>query len=333
MSIQARACVQFWTSATGGNATGRSSDTTSPRMRNETPPSNHHCHSFESRHFIIKCYFRLSKLRRILFALHRLSSGKKLAALARPVTIINRHLVPHFGATPLNQLTMENGLAYIEQRRAGGAAEGTLARECGVLQAILNYAVALDVLDKNRLWLLPAPEWTSRERVATPDELIRLLTAASDPVRRLIVLALQTTLRESKLIEIHEEWIVRRGDGPWLLLSSGSRHKRVPKEVPLTALALRALNGDQSRIGRRFFSQWKDGNSFKHRWGELCRKAGVHDLTFHDLRHTAASWLLEAVSTMRLSRSYSVIAYRAWETATFTTGNTGCATPSSVLKQ
>ncbi len=26
----------------------------------------------------------------------------------------------------------------------------------------------------------------------------------------------------------------------------------------------------------------------------LCRPAGAHDLTFHDLRHSAASWLLEA---------------------------------------
>jgi integrase len=57
---------------------------------------------------------------------------------------------------------------------------------------------------------------------------------------------------------------------------------------------MRALYGEQSRIGGRFFAQWKDGNSFKHRWGELCRRADVHNLTFHDLRHTAASWLLEA---------------------------------------
>ena len=41
-------------------------------------------------------------------------------------------------------------------------------------------------------------------------------------------------------------------------------------------------------------AQWKDGSSFKHRWAELCHRAGIHDLNFHDLRHRAASWLLEA---------------------------------------
>ena len=105
--------------------------------------------------------------------------AKKLAALDRPLTIINRHLVPHFGVTPLNQLAMEDGLSYIAQRRAAGAAEGTLARECGVLQAILNYAVAIDVLDKNRLRLLPVPEWKSRERVATATNLF----GSSEPRR------------------------------------------------------------------------------------------------------------------------------------------------------
>ncbi len=40
-------------------------------------------------------------------------------------------------------------------------------------------------------------------------------------------------------------------------------------------------------------AQWRDGNSFKHRLAELCHRAGIHDLKLHDLRHTAASWLLE----------------------------------------
>lgn len=189
---------------------------------------------------------------------------------------------------------MEHGLTYLAQRRAAGAAEGTLSRECGVLQAFLNYAVAIEALDKNRLKMLPSPRWESRQRVVSAAELVKLFQIASDSLRRMMIVALLTTLRESKLIETHEEWLVQRGDGWWMMPSPGSRHKRVPKEVPLTDLAVRALYGDQPRIGGRFFSQWKDGNSFKHRWSELCRRAGIHDLTFHDLRHSAASWLLEA---------------------------------------
>jgi integrase len=220
--------------------------------------------------------------------------AKKLAALDRPTTIMKLHLVPHFGMVSLNEIAMEHGLAYLAQRRAAGASEGTLARECGVLQAVLNYAVAIEALDKNRLKMLPSPRWESRERVITGEELLRLFRMGPDSLRRIMVVALLTTLRESKIIETHQEWLVQRADGWWMMPSPGSRHKRVPKEVPLTDLAIRALYGQQARIGGRFFSQWKNANSFKPQWGKFCRRAGVHDLTFHDLRHTAATWLLEA---------------------------------------
>lgn len=175
--------------------------------------------------------------------------AKKLMALDRPLTILNLHLVPHFGSVPLKKLTMDHGLTYLAKRRAEGAAEGTISRECGVLQAALNYAVEIDALDKNRLRLLPSPQWESRERIVSSEELFRLFRKASDPVRRLMVMALLTTLRQSKLIETHEEWLVQRADGWWMMPSPGSRHKRVPKEVPISDLALKALYGDLPRIG------------------------------------------------------------------------------------
>lgn len=161
----------------------------------------------------------------------------------------------------------------------------------------------------------------------TATELLRLFQVASDPLRRMMMVALLTTLRESKLIETHEEWLVQLGDGWWMMPSPGSRHKRVPKEVPLTDLAVRALFGDQPRIGGRFFSQWKDGNSFKHRWSELCRRAGVHDLTFHDLRHSAATWMLEAGVDFAVIENYSGIVCTEWGRGTFITGKPDCVMP------
>ena len=80
-----------------------------------------------------------------------------------------------------------------------------------------------------------------------------------------------------------------------LLIDAGeSRLKRVPKCLPMNRLALTMFHGEQTRISGRFFEQWKDGNSFKHRWIDACDRACVHDLHYHDLRHTALSWLIEA---------------------------------------
>ena len=65
-------------------------------------------------------------------------------------------------------------MAYLEKRRSDLAgpsdnrrpvAAGTIERECAVLITVLNLAVDMDRLDKNRLKRLPVPEYVKRERV------------------------------------------------------------------------------------------------------------------------------------------------------------------------
>jgi integrase len=161
--------------------------------------------------------------------------------------------------------------------------------------AVINLAVECEALDKNRLRRLPVPQYVKRERVAEAWELQKIQKASSLDTWRVIVLALQTGMRESKLVDIHEEWLVQRGDGLWLAPAPGrSSTKCVAKAIPLNDLARAALQDNLPRIGGRFFGRWKDANSFKHRWIETLDRAGVHDLHFHDLRHTFATWLLEA---------------------------------------
>ena len=219
----------------------------------------------------------------------------------RNETILSRHLLPHFGTKQLAEIRLEDGLAYLEKRRAEftgspenrrSIAAGTIERECAVLVAVLNLAVDMDRLDKNRLKRLPVPEYAKRERIIEGWELLKIREAASPNVWRLIMAALQLGLRQAKLIEVHEEWLMQRGDGWWMAPSPGqTRIKGVPKIIPLNSLAYQALLGGMPRFGGRFFSQWKDGNSFKHNWIRTCERAGVHDLHFHDLRHTFSTWL------------------------------------------
>jgi len=217
--------------------------------------------------------------------------------------ILTKHIIPYFGQKRLAEIRLEDGLAYLEKRRSDltgpsdnrrPVAAGTIERECAVLMAVLNLAVDMDRLDKNRLKRLPVPEYVKRERVLEGWELLKLQAAASPQVWRLIMAALQIGLRENKLIETHEEWLTQRGDGWWMAPAPGrTKIKGVPKTIPLNRLAYEALFGGLSRIGGRFFGQWKNGNSFKHSWMRTCERAGIHDLHFHDLRHTFATWLMQ----------------------------------------
>ncbi|MDF2460264.1 MAG: putative Phage integrase, partial [Nitrospira sp.] len=97
--------------------------------------------------------------------------SKKLKDIARPATILAKHLIPFFGSVALASIRLDHGLRYLDHRRSQQAAEGTIERECNVLLGMLNHAVATDVLDKNRLALLPTPQGQKRERVAEPWEL------------------------------------------------------------------------------------------------------------------------------------------------------------------
>jgi integrase len=229
------------------------------------------------------------------FAGHYLAflQSKKLKDLDRPTTIVKKHLVPVFGSLPLVSLTLNHGLRYLEQRRSEHAAEGTIERDCMVLLGMLNHAVALDVLDKNRLALLPVPEGTRRERVAEPWELWRILRMNSTAIGRMLLAGLQVPLRESKLIQTHREWLIQRADGYWIVPAPGSR------------LACRSLFRSI-----RLHSSCSTGNShaspadFSNSGGmEIPSNIGgsmpanvlaSRILHYHDLRHTTLSWLIEA---------------------------------------
>ncbi|MFO0729743.1 MAG: hypothetical protein U0361_01880 [Nitrospiraceae bacterium] len=62
--------------------------------------------------------------------------------------------------------------------------------------AVLNLAVDMDHLDKNRLKRLPVPEYVKRERIVEGWELLKIREAASPNVWRLAMAALQIGLQE-----------------------------------------------------------------------------------------------------------------------------------------
>jgi integrase len=225
--------------------------------------------------------------------------------LRRPESIIETHLLPRFGDRRLDSLTAEDGLAYITARLEANAAHWTIRREWTVLMRILNLAVDFDKLDKNRLKRVELPDVQNRQRVATLDELIAIKQESEkrrlkkidkheyDPTEfwRIVTVALNTGLREAKILEIDRTWMRKRDDGWWLILpSSRSRLKQTPREIPLNPAAYEALRSEVVHVDGRIFRRWR-ADAFGTFWRRLSLEAKVHDLHFHDLRHTFTTWL------------------------------------------
>jgi hypothetical protein len=156
---------------------------------------------------------------------------------------------------------------------------------------ILNLAVDFDKLDKNRLKRVQLPDVANRERVATDEELQAIQKVAPAELWRIVLVALQTGLREAKLLDIGRSWIKLRDDGAWLILPPArSRLKRTPREIPLNRIALHALKEAVPSLEDRLFRRWSP-EALTVYFGRLCKRAKVQDLHFHDLRHTFATRL------------------------------------------
>jgi len=240
----------------------------------------------------------VTTLRDILPIYRQILEVKTRVDQARPHGILENHLLPRFGDRPIDSLTAQDGLAYVLDRQRKGAAAGTIRREWQVLIRILNLAVRYDKLDLNRLKTVELPEANIRTRTAEVDELLAIHKAAQQTTAgrelwRIAVVAVQTGLRESKVLSIDRSWIRERQDGFWLALPPApSRLKGTPAEIPLNRIALAAMAGEiPSLANSRVFRHWQNVRAFKRYWDTTCRRAKVVDLHFHDLRHTFVTWL------------------------------------------
>src|SRR5207302_825417 len=135
---------------------------------------------------------------------------------ARNITALTLHILPFLGDRVLAFLKKEDGIDYIGHRRKEGAAEGTIEREWAVLMAVLNSAVDNECLDKNRFQKVRSPKGERRKRIAEQNEINAIHGTLKDvhnkrdheareDAIRMMEVALNTGLRESKILEIEEQ--------------------------------------------------------------------------------------------------------------------------------
>jgi len=228
------------------------------------------------------------------FYLQRLVAKKATeGSIRRNTSIIQTHLKPFFGETRLHGLRLMAGDDYIRKRRGDGAAEGTIERECAVLSAMMNYAFDCDYLPKNPFKRMAVPHGDKRTRTVTREDLDALAAVAFPTLWRAIIVALNTGLREQRLVDIDQAWITTCEDGPWLFLPKArTKHKNNPEKIPLNHLAADALQLDVRYLrGRRIFDNWHDGEVLGAIFRRKVQQAGIVDLCFHDLRHSFATAL------------------------------------------
>jgi integrase len=219
-----------------------------------------------------------------------------------------KQLYPIFSGRELNTLGAADVSAYIKQRLQAGIEPGTINREIGLLSTAINWA-------RTELeWEIPNPaqgrrlkEPEGRIRWLTRPEAERLLRHAR-PTPHLvdfIQLGLHTGMRKGEMLGL--EW--SRVDLQEGLVYLGSQHQKNGRHgsVPLNARAREALLS-RDAFRRKYCpdSPWVFCNrageriqNIKKSFATACAKAGLEDFHPHDLRHTCATWLVQAGVSIR----------------------------------
>jgi integrase len=250
----------------------------------------------------------LRSLEEIKHNLRWLSKHLQGVALATIDSNLIRRLASLRKAVVLNQSAIDAAI------KAGQTApepkltsNATVNRHLSDLSRILSFA-------HRRGWLAAMPPITKMhepaKRVAwiTREQAARLLAELPDHLRAMAAFALATGLRESNIRLLTWQQVDLRRRVAWIHADQAKAGRDL--SIPLNDDAMNVLLAQQGRHKRWVFPvpRWEAGLDGKprlvedaptskvsnHAWRKACVRAGLPTLRFHDLRHTWASWHVQA---------------------------------------
>lgn len=229
-------------------------------------------------------------------------------------SMIRNHLVTKLGGKRMSAITPPDVAVFVEAMKAANYAPGT----CNRALVLLRYGFELALR-----WKIPGIESNpvkeiknlkddnKIERFLTQDQTVRLLAAVrqseSEMLQYIVLFLIYTGARKREVL-----------DAKWQDIDWSQKSWRIPKtksgkirHVPLSSGAIELLQNLKFRIevdelsnsngsvdlARPIFANPKTGEpyvSFFYSWNAARIRAGLPDLRVHDLRHSFASFLVNA---------------------------------------
>jgi len=210
----------------------------------------------------------------------------------RTVGIIQKQLKPAFGAMRLADIRRADIEQYITDR-SGEVSAGTVTKELNVLKHLLGKAVEWELIPYNPTARVKGPRVPAgRVRYLQPTELRAVLAACPAWLRGIVGLAAFTAMRRGEILSIR--WLHVDIEGKRLMLPQTKNGDG--RIVYLNQLAAEVIKGQWSpnvKATDRVFPIADNctADNISKGFAAVCRRVGIEDFHFHDLRHTAASWL------------------------------------------
>jgi integrase len=216
-----------------------------------------------------------------------------------------KHLKPFFKGVSLNQIGPSNVEKYKTLRSDEGASPSTTNIELALLKTIFSKGVEWGKLETN-----PAAKikkfkvFNGRLRILTAEEAHRLLPACCLHLRLICTVALNTGMRKGEILGLR--WADVNFGGRFITIEAARSKSGKERRIPMNALVLRTM-ATIPRVSEFVFTDPMTKRPIadvKTAFHAACRRAkkdqkdekdpGIVGLCFHDLRHTAATWMLRA---------------------------------------
>lgn len=236
--------------------------------------------------------------------------------------IIKLHINPHIGNLPLKSITPQRVERLYADLQKAGRGVRTIRYVHGILHRSLAKAVLYGLIPTNTAHGASLPRYQHKEMlVLDSDQIGRLLAASSgNRLEALFHLAAVTGMRQAEIFGL------RWSDVLWStgLMNVQRQVQRVPKQgwsfmepktragrrmVPIGAGAIEALRRQKERqaiekavAGKRWqeyglvfttaIGTPMDAHNLRKDFIAVLKEAGLPEVRFHDLRHSAASLML-----------------------------------------
>ena len=193
-----------------------------------------------------------------------------------------RRAIEFFGDRPLVEIARPDIVAFLAGLEVAVA---TRNRYRACLNTCWNLAVKNGLTTTNPVSQVELlPEHNERDRIATDEELERLIEAADEELRRAIIIAVWTGMRLGEIASLKPGWIDL--DSKVIRIPQAATKAKERRTVPMATPVLDALED---------FKGFKAKSSaLSVGFNKLTRKLGIEDLRFHDLRHTACTRMRRA---------------------------------------
>jgi integrase len=181
-----------------------------------------------------------------------------------------------------------------------GNMPATINRHMAAIKHMFTKAVEWEMVEEDVLKRVrkvkQLKENNRRLRYLSREECHALVEACNGYLKSIVITALNTGMRRGELLSLKWENVdLKHG---FILLEQGDTKNGERREIPINAAVMAALQSIPRRLdgGHVFYNPEtkKPYQTLSNAFIKACKKAGIQDFHFHDLRHTFASHLVMA---------------------------------------